>query len=29
MQRLPKYSNEPTDIGDVLPWAYLVAPVWC
>ncbi|WP_045761407.1 DUF853 family protein [Xanthomonas albilineans] len=26
MQRLPKYSNEPTDIGDVLPWAYLVAP---
>ncbi|SON81026.1 Type IV secretory pathway, VirB4 component (fragment) [Xanthomonas phaseoli pv. phaseoli] len=25
MQRLPKYSNEPTDIGDVLPWAYLVA----
>lgn len=26
MQRLPKYSNEPTDIGDLLPWAYLVAP---
>lgn len=26
MRRVPNYRNEPTDIGDLLPWAWLVAP---
>lgn len=26
MRRIPNYRTEPTDIGDLLPWAWLIAP---
>lgn len=26
MRRVPNYRTEPTDIGDLLPWAWLIAP---
>lgn len=26
IRRVPNYRDEPTDVGDLLPWAYLIAP---